>query len=233
MPHSLPIVIKLGTSTLTNGTSNLSHPMMLEITRQIAHLHSKGKRVIVVTSGAVAAGREVLKNPKHDHSMPFKQMLAAVGQVRLMQRWTELFQAHEIPVGQVLLTRGDLSNRQRYLNIRDTLQSLLHYHVIPIINENDTVATEEIKVGDNDNLSALVSNLIAAELLILLTDQQGLYTADPRTNTEAVLIPVVEDIDHAIEALAAAASAGSGLGNGGFAKKIEAAKLRRAAARRQ
>lgn len=223
MSHSQPIVIKLGTSSLTEGTKTLSRPFMHEIARQIAHLHAKGKQVIVVTSGAMAAGRELLQHPKPDHSIPFKQMLAAVGQAHLMHVWSELFASFNISVGQVLLTRGDLSNRQRYLNIRDTLQSLLHYRVIPIINENDTVATEEIKVGDNDNLSALVSNLIAAKLLVLLTDQEGLFTADPRFNPNATLISVVENIDQAIEALAGNSS--TGLGTGGMTTKIQAAKL--------
>lgn len=223
MAHSSPIVIKLGTSTLTDGTKNLSRTVMGEIARQVSILRKQGKQVIIVTSGAVAAGREGLQNPKKDHSMPFKQMLAAVGQVRLMHLWAELFTPFGLAVGQVLLTKGDLSNRQRYLNIRDTIQSLLHYHVIPIINENDTVATEEIKVGDNDNLSALVSNLIGADLLILLTDQEGLFTSDPRTNKDAKLIPVVDTIDEAVEALAGKTA--TGLGTGGMATKIQAAKL--------
>ena len=223
MTHLHRIVVKVGTSTLTNGTKNLSRRAMLDIARQIAELHENGKQVILVTSGAVAAGREILRNPKEEHAMPFKQMLAAVGQVRLMQIWSELIGVYDIPVGQVLMTRSDFSNRQRYLNVRDTLQSLLHHRVIPIINENDTVATEEIKVGDNDNLSALVSNLIAADLLILLTDQQGLYTADPRYTPDAKLIQTVEHIDESIFALAGGST--TGLGTGGMSTKIQAAKL--------
>lgn len=155
--------------------------------------------------------------------MPFKQMLAAVGQPFLMQTWAELFAIFEIPVGQVLLTRSDFSNRQRYLNARDTLHALLHHRVVPIVNENDTVSTDEIKVGDNDNLSALVSNLVAADLLILLTDQKGLYTADPRSHPEAKLIPVVDHIDASI--LALAGESVTGLGTGGMITKLEAARM--------
>lgn len=219
------IVIKLGTSSLTKGTKSLSRKHMLDFARQIAHLHEEGKQVVIVSSGAVAAGREVLNFPKLDRSLPGKQMFASVGQGRLMQVWSEMLGIYEIKVGQVLLTRDDFSNRQRYLNIRDTLNSLLQHQVIPIINENDTVATKEIKVGDNDNLAALVSNLIAADLMVILTDQQGLFTADPRTNPKAELIPVVEHIDDSILALAGGASALSGLGTGGMYTKLQAARL--------
>ena len=217
------IVVKIGTSTLTKGTKILSRRVMLGLVQQMAALYEKGKNVIVVSSGAGAAGREILKQPKPVRDMPFKQMLAAIGQPYLMQRWAELFSLFEIPVGQVLLTRSDFSNRQRYLNARDTLQALLHHRVIPIINENDTVATEEIKVGDNDNLSALVSNLVAADLLILLTDQQGLYTADPRFNPDAKLISTVDKIDESI--LGLAKGSGTSLGTGGMVTKLEAAQL--------
>ena len=196
---------------------------MLDIVRQIAQLYDNGMQIILVTSGAGAAGREILNQPKQIKSMPFKQMLAAVGQVHLMQLWSQLFSLYNIPVGQVLLTRSDFSNRQRYLNARDTLQALLHHRVLPIINENDTVATEEIKVGDNDNLSALVANLVAADLLVLMTDQQGLYTADPRFNPDATLIPLVEKIDESVFALAGGSV--SGLGTGGMSTKIQAAQL--------
>jgi len=198
---------------------------MLEIVRQIALLHEQGKQVVIVTSGAVAAGREVLRHPTVERHLPSKQMFAAVGQGRLMQIWAELFALFDIHVGQLLLTRGDFSNRKRYLNIRDTLVCLLSHRVLPVINENDTVATKEIRVGDNDNLAALVANLIAADRLILLTDQQGLYTADPRYNSEAKLISVVKHINEGIFNLAKGPAAGLGLGTGGMATKIEAAQL--------
>jgi glutamate 5-kinase len=150
-------------------------------------------------------------------------MLAAVGQVRLMQIWTELFSIFDIPVGLVLLTRGDFVNRKSYLNVRDTLEVLLRENVIPIINENDTTATTEIRFGDNDNLSALTANLIAADLLVILTDQQGLFDADPRTNPQARLIETIAHIDESVFNLAGGTS--TGLGTGGMFTKIQAARL--------
>lgn len=219
------LVIKLGTSTLTQGTKQLSRRYMVELARQIVHLREQGKQIVLVTSGAVAAGRELLGHPNVERYWPSKQMFASVGQGRLMQIWADLFGLFNVNVGQLLLTRGDFSNRQRYLNIRDTLHCLLKHHVLPIINENDTVATKDIRVGDNDNLAALVSNLIAADRMVLLTDQQGLYTADPRQNAEAKLIPVVKHIDESIFNLAGGSSAALGLGTGGMITKIQAAQL--------
>lgn len=218
------IVVKLGTSTLTKGTKNLSRSVMVEMARQIAHLHTEGIQVVIVTSGAVAAGREVLFDAQSEVTVPAKQMLASIGQVRLMHIWSELFSLFDIVVGQVLLTRGDFSNRQRYLNVRDTLASLMQHRVIPIINENDTVATKEIRVGDNDTLAAHVANLINADVLILLTDQKGLYTADPSIDPKATLIPLVEHIDDSIFKLAGGAKR-SGLGTGGMLTKIQSAQL--------
>lgn len=219
------VVIKLGTSTLTKGTKQLSRHVMLEMARQAFALYEKGLDVVIVTSGAVAAGREILQFPKLDPLLPNKQMLASVGQVHLMHIWKEMFAIFGVAVGQVLLTRSDFTNRNRYLNMRDTFSCLLKHRVIPIINENDTVATEEVKVGDNDNLSAHVANLIAADLLILLTDQQGLFTADPRSNPDATLISEVAEIDDTIVALAGGAAKALGLGTGGMMTKIEAARL--------
>ena len=219
------LVVKLGTSTLTQGSKQLSRRYMVELARQIAHLREQGKKVVLVTSGAVAAGRELLGHPSVERYWPSKQMFASVGQSRLMQIWGDLFALFNIHVGQLLLTRGDFSNRQRYLNIRDTLQCLLKHHVLPVINENDTVATKDIRVGDNDNLAALVCNLLAADRLILLTDQQGLYTADPRQNPEAQLIPTVKHIDETIYNLAGGSNAAVGLGTGGMFTKIQAAQL--------
>ncbi|WP_068470426.1 glutamate 5-kinase [Candidatus Protochlamydia phocaeensis] len=219
------IVVKLGTSTLTQGTKQLSRRAMLEIARQVAHLQEKGKQVVLVTSGAVAAGRECLGHPTVERFWPSKQMFAAVGQSRLMQIWADLFSIFHIQVGQLLLTRDDFSNRQRYLNIRDSLHCMLKHRILPIINENDTIATKEIRVGDNDNLAALVSNLIAADRLILLTDQEGLYTADPRLDNQAALIPRINHIDEKIFALAGGASASLGLGTGGMYTKVQAAQL--------
>lgn len=217
------IVVKLGTSVLTGGTPRLSRQRMLEIVQQAAALHQQGHEVTIVSSGAVAAGRERLNFPELDRSLPAKQMLSAIGQSRLMQVYGELFDIFEIVVGQVLLTREDLGNRTRFLNARDTLLTLIDRRIIPIINENDTIATEEIRVGDNDNLSALVATLIDADLLVLLTDQPGLFTADPRRFKDARLIEQVTRIDDSTWAFAGESI--TGLGTGGMATKIQAAQL--------
>lgn len=216
------VVIKLGTSTLTKKSPYLSRPNILECVRQVSLLHEQGIEVIIVTSGAVAAGLEVLNHPKVARELPAKQMFAAIGQVKLMQIWSELFGIYSVKAGQMLLTKHDFNNRSRYLNIRDTLISLLSHKVVPIINENDTVATEEIKVGDNDNLSALIANLTGADLLVLLTDQEGLFTADPKSSPDAKLIPQVDHIDQKVKDLAGGASA---QGTGGMITKIEAAQV--------
>lgn len=217
------IIVKLGTSVLTNDTRRLSRQRMLEIVQQIAHLHANNYEMVIVSSGAQAAGREKLNYPDFGKSVPAKQMLSAVGQSHLMHIYGDLFDIFNITVGQVLLTRGDLGDRHRYLNARDTLHTLIERRIVPIINENDATATEEIRVGDNDNLSALVANLLDADLLIILTDQPGLFTADPRYHTDAELIDVVEHIDESTMALAG--GAGTSLGTGGMATKIEAAQL--------
>ncbi|MBI5670201.1 MAG: glutamate 5-kinase [Chloroflexi bacterium] len=220
-PHR--IVVKLGTSTLTGGTRQINRQRMLEIVQQVARLHQHGHEMVVVSSGAVTAGRERLGFPDLGRSVPAKQMLSAVGQGRLMHLYGELFDIFDIAVGQVLLTRDDLTDRPRYLNARDTLLTLIERRIIPIINENDTIATDEIRVGDNDNLSALVANLLEADLLVLLTDQPGLFTADPRKDSAAQLIAQVTRIDEQVVALAG--GAGSGVGTGGMATKIQAAQL--------
>jgi glutamate 5-kinase len=217
------LVVKVGTNTLTGGGDGLSHVQMLGLVRQVARLVRDGHQVAVVSSGAIVAGREALQIARNGKNIPFKQVLAAVGQAKLMQTWDQLFATEEIIVAQTLLTRADLADRQGYLNARNTLLALLDRGVVPIVNENDVVATEEIKFGDNDNLSALVAILIDADLLILLTDQAGLFTADPRRNASATLIPEVPVITDAIVALAA--GAGSVRGIGGMATKVQAARL--------
>ncbi len=181
--------------------------------------------MVVVSSGAMAAGLERLDYPELPKFIPAKQMLAAVGQPRIMNIYTDLFGNYDIPVAQVLLTRQDLSDRKRYLNARNTLEALLSRDIIPIINENDTVATEEIRVGDNDNLSALVSNLVEADLLIMLTDKQGMYSADPDLDQEAVLIQEVEGDQIPDSIWDAAGKAGHALGTGGMYTKVQAANL--------
>lgn len=217
------LVIKVGTSVLTGGAMGLNRPRMAELVRQIARLVAGGHEVVLVTSGAVLAGRERLNYPRPGRDIPFKQMLAAVGQGRLMHIYEQFFEIYDIAVAQVLLTREDLRDRHRYLNARNTLLALLERRIVPIINENDAVATEEIRVGDNDNLSALAANLVEAELLILLTDMPGLYTADPRRQPDARLIPEVPRIDERIYHLAGGSH--SGLGTGGMLTKVQAAEL--------
>ncbi len=221
------IVIKLGTSVLTGGTLHLDRPQMVEITRQCAVLHEQGKEIILCSSGAIAFGRERLGFPQLAPTLPNKQMFAAVGQSRLMQMWERYFDIYGLHVGQILLTRGDVEHRGRFLNARDTLSTLLEQRIIPIVNENDAVTTEEIKVGDNDNLSALVSILTDADLLLLLTDQPGLFTADPRANPDAQLIPEVRTIDETLRNLAGDSE--SGLGVGGMITKLQAADVARRA----
>ena len=217
------LVVKIGTNTLTAGGDRLCRPRMLEIVRQVARLVQSGHQVALVSSGAIVAGREALRLARDGRDIPFKQVLAAVGQARLMQTWDQLFSLYEVTVAQTLLTRADLADRQRYLNARNTLLALLDRDVVPIINENDVVAVEEIAIGDNDNLSALVANLVDADLLILLTDQAGLYTADPRRDKSATLItdvPVITD-----EIVARAAGAGTERGTGGMLTKVHAARV--------
>jgi glutamate 5-kinase len=198
---------------------------MVELVRQCADLHRQGADLILCTSGAIAAGREHLGFPELPTTVASKQMLAAVGQSRLMLEWERFFEIYNIHVGQILLTRADIEDRRRFLNARDTMQSLLEQRIVPVVNENDAVATAEIKVGDNDNLSALVVLLVEADLLLLLTDQPGLFTADPRIDPEAKLIPEVVAIDETLRSLAGDSL--SGLGVGGMITKLQAADVAR------
>ncbi len=217
------LVVKLGTSVLTAGSKKLNKAKILELVRQCAKQHAAGHRIIVVTSGAIAAGREYLDYPDLPPHISSKQLLAAVGQSHLIQLWEQLFSIFSISTGQMLLTRADLEDRERFLNARDTLIALLDYGIIPVINENDAVATAEIKVGDNDNLSALVAILAGADKLLLLTDIQGLYTADPRHDPKAELVPDVHVIDDNLRQMAGGSV--SGLGTGGMATKLQAASV--------
>ena len=219
------IVIKVGTNVLRAGTQSIHRPRLIDLARQIACLSQERHQPILVSSGAIFTGREVLGlgKPSQKRDVPHKQMLAAVGQGHLLALYQQIFSMYNLTVAQALLTRGDLANRTRYLNARNTLQLLVHHQVIPIINENDVVAVDEIKVGDNDNLSALVANLIEADLLIILTDQHGLFTADPRVDTQAQLIKEVAAIDESVWAMAGRSS--GDIGTGGMVTKIEAAEL--------
>jgi glutamate 5-kinase len=221
------IVVKMGTSTLSGGTPRISPARLVELVRQMALLSAQGKEILVVSSGAIAAGRERLNFPQLPKDITAKQMLAAIGQPRLMSLYEQLFGLYGLTVAQVLLTRADLSDRRRYLNSRNTLLALLAQGVIAIINENDTVATEEIRVGDNDNLSALVANLVEADLLILLTDQAGLYTADPRQNASAQLVDEVSEAEIPVALWQAAGGTAGSLGTGGMLTKLQAADLAR------
>jgi glutamate 5-kinase len=221
------IVVKIGTSTLTKGTLCLSQPLLIDFARQASMLLGLGHQVVMVSSGAIAAGRERLGFPDLPKDIPAKQMLAAVGQSRLMSIYEQIFNLYGLTVAQILLTRMDLASRRRYLNARNTLIALVEQRVVPIVNENDTLATEEIRVGDNDNLSALVANLVDADLLVLLTDQAGLFTADPRSDPEARLVEEVVTRKIPPELWAAAGDAEMRLGTGGMVTKLQAAELAR------
>ncbi len=221
------IVVKLGTSTLTAGTPRLAPAVIVELVRQMAALGQAGCEVVLVSSGAIAAGREKLAMTAMPSGILPRQMLAAIGQPRLMGLYEQLFGLYGRTVGQVLLTRGDFSRRRSYLNARTTLRALLDQGVVPIVNENDTTATEEIRVGDNDNLSALVANLVDADLLLLLTDQPGLFTGDPRRDPAARMLSEVLEPEIPAALWAAAGQSVGGLGVGGMATKLQAADLAR------
>ncbi len=222
------MVVKIGTSVLTAGTDRLNRPYLVDVARQIAALQAHGTQVLMVSSGAIAAGWERLGFPprqqhRRDAAVSFKQVLAAVGQSRLMHLYEQIFDIYGLNVAQALLTRGDLGDRRRYLNARNTLLHCLECGIVPIINENDAVATSEIRVGDNDTLSALVANLVDAELLLILTDIEGLYTADPTSNPTATLMQTVEHIDAHIWEIAGGSR--THRGTGGMRTKIHAADL--------
>ncbi|NOK59736.1 MAG: glutamate 5-kinase [Chloroflexi bacterium AL-W] len=215
-------IVKLGTNVLTGGSDYLNRPRIVELVRQIAAARDQGIDVILVSSGAVAAGREQLQFPPRRRDMPLRQLLAAVGQSRLMHLYGQIFDLYSIPVAQTLLTRDDLRDRYRYLNARNTLQACLAHQVLPIINENDVVAVNTMRVGDNDMLSALVANLLDADLLLILSDVDGVYTDDPRCNPQAQRIPEIPKITEVTYALAGDSNT---RGTGGMFTKIQAADL--------
>jgi glutamate 5-kinase len=220
------IVVKFGTSLLTGGSDRLDRNIMSSLVAQVAQLHKQGLEMLIVSSGAIASGRYKLGLTKRVKGIPLKQVLASVGQHRLMSLYEQLCSQYSITVAQALLAKVDLLDRAGYLNTRNTLLALLELGVICIVNENDVVAVDELheaRFGDNDNLSAMVANLIDADLLMILTDTAGLYTADPHLNPNARLISQVERIDSEIERLAAGTS--SRVGTGGMITKIEAARL--------
>ncbi|MCH8309387.1 MAG: glutamate 5-kinase [Chloroflexi bacterium] len=221
------IVVKAGTTLLTAGTDRLDLEMMSSLVGQVARLQFQGRQMMIVSSGAVAAGRRVLQGTKQSRDVPIRQVLAAVGQGRLMHAYEQLFDWHGIPVAQALLSRRDLSDRHGYLNIRNTLLGLLDAGVIPIINENDVVAVDELSggdaFGDNDTLSAMVANIVDADLLLMLGEVEGLYTRDPHLDPSAKLIPKVERLNDEVGAMGG--PSWGDMGRGGMATKLEAAKL--------
>ncbi len=215
------VVVKIGSAVLAGSDGGLDRARIDALADEIAAQHAAGREMVVVTSGAVAAGVVRLALKQRPKIIPHKQAAAAVGQIGVMSAYETAFARHGIGVAQVLLTRDDLSSRRRYLNAKHAVMTLLEWRVIPVVNENDTVVVEEIKLGDNDNLSALTAILLEADLLVVLSDVDGLHTADPRRVPDAALVPVVDAVTPTIEAMA---GVGGPLGTGGMASKLGAAK---------
>ncbi|HEU0229820.1 MAG TPA: glutamate 5-kinase [Burkholderiaceae bacterium] len=216
------LVVKVGSSLVTNEGKGIDRAAVASWASQIADLHRQGRQMVLVSSGAIAEGMVRLGWPQRPHTMHELQAAAAVGQMGLVQAYEAAFATHAIRAAQILLTHEDLADRRRYLNARTTLYTLLGLGVVPIVNENDTVVTDEIRLGDNDTLGALVTNLIEADALIILTDQDGLYNSDPRKNPDARLIQTGQAGDPALETMAG--GAGSGIGTGGMLTKVLAAR---------
>ncbi|MBK7136566.1 MAG: glutamate 5-kinase [Rhodocyclales bacterium] len=216
------LVVKVGSALVTDNGAGLALGFIEELARQIAEVRERGREVLLVSSGAIAAGMQRLGWAARPHAMHELQAAAAVGQMGLAQAYETRFAQYGLKTAQVLLTHEDLADRGRYLNARSTLVTLLELGVVPIINENDTVVTDEIKFGDNDTLGALVANLVEAEALVILTDQAGLFTADPRKHPAATLVAEHRADDPALEAMAG--GAGSGISKGGMITKVKAAQ---------
>jgi len=214
-------VVKVGSALLTNDGQGLCHDVIKNLAEQIAFLRQQGVEIILVSSGSVAAGVSQLGMNSRPKRVNELQAAAAVGQASLVRHYEDAFRPFCINIAQILLTHADIANRERYLNAQSTLTKLLDLNVLGVVNENDTVATDEICFGDNDNLAALVANLVGAELLVILTDQDGLYTADPRTNPNAKLLHEVDANDESLQAMA---SGGSSVGRGGMVTKLTAAQ---------
>jgi glutamate 5-kinase len=221
------LVVKVGSSLLVDSAAGrLKQAWLASLAADIARLHGEGRDILVVSSGSIALGRAVLKLPNGPLKLEDSQAAAAVGQIALARTWSEVLAAHGITAGQVLVTLGDTEERRRYLNARSTMAKLLEWRAVPVINENDTVATSEIRYGDNDRLAARVATMASADLLVLLSDVDGLYDAPPSAHG-AILVPIVARITAEIEAMAG--SAGSELSRGGMQTKIEAGKIATAA----
>ena len=217
------VVIKIGTSTLTHSTGHLNIRRVEEICKVISDIKNAGHEVIMVSSGAIGMGVGKLGLSKRPEDIPTKQASAAVGQCELMYTYDKLFSEYNHTVAQLLITNDDVENDVRHENFSNTLSRLLELEALPIINENDTVSTKEIVIGDNDTLAAIVAKSVKADLLILLSDIDGLYTGDPRKDSTATLIPLVTKIDESIESLAG--GIGTSRGTGGMVTKINAAKM--------
>jgi len=217
------VVVKVGTNVLANAEGRLDRHRIGALADQIARVQATGWRVVLVSSGAIGAGVGKLQLGKRPTDLPHLQACAAVGQTALMQLYLEAFAGHKLLPAQILLTASDFDHRARYLNVRHTIHTLFEYSCLPIINENDTVSVAEIKFGDNDQLAAMVANLLQAKLLVLLTNVEGLFTADPRSDATAALVTTVETIDASVAGLAGATR--SDLGTGGMKSKLKAAKI--------
>lgn len=217
------VVVKVGSSSLTHNTGLLNLSAIDHLVRDLSNIHNRGIEVVLVSSGAISAGMGRLGFAEKPHTIPEKQACAAVGQVRLIHTYDKLFAEYGNISSQILFNRDDMSDRVRFLNARNTFFSLLKLGVIPIVNENDALTVDEIKFGDNDTLSAMVSSLIEADLLIILSDIDGLYDSNPKDNPDAKLIKVVNEINEDIEKMAG--GAGSSIGTGGMATKIKAGKI--------
>ena len=218
------IAVKVGSNVLTRRDGTLDVTRMSALVDQIAELHKTGVEVILVSSGAVASGRSEVHSAKKLDSVDQRQLFSAVGQAKLINRYYELFREHGIPVGQVLTMKENFVTRRHYLNQKNCMTVMLENGVIPIVNENDTVATHEIEIGDNDTLSAIVASMIGADLLILLSDIDGLYTDDPRANPDAEFIETVEHLDESFLRMGKSTT-GSGVGTGGMSTKLTAATI--------
>ncbi|HEX6860739.1 MAG TPA: glutamate 5-kinase [Caulobacteraceae bacterium] len=223
------LVVKVGSALVTHGeTGEPDRAWLKAFAADVARMRARGQQVLVVSSGAVALGRKRLGLTKK-LTLPEKQAAAAAGQSALMRAWEEAFEPHGVACAQVLMTRDDTEVRRRWLNARATVETLLTLNAIPIVNENDTVVTEEIRYGDNDRLAARVAQMIGADVLVLLSDIDGLYTADPRREPAATHIARVERLTPELEAMATGANASAGVGTGGMATKLAAAKIAAAA----
>jgi glutamate 5-kinase len=222
------IVVKVG-SALLIGADGPDRAWLADFAADLARLRARGQQVLIVSSGAVALGRRRLALPKRTLTLPEKQAAAAAGQSALMRAWEEALEPHGVTAAQVLLTRDDTEVRRRWLNARATVETLLSLGAAPVVNENDTVVTEELRYGDNDRLAARVAQMIGADVLVLLSDVDGLYTADPRRDPAAEHLPLVSRLTPEIEAMAGGANAGAGVGTGGMATKLAAARIASAA----